>query len=1007
VSALLPVSAFADPIEDTGVFDWENPGFDLESLGHVVDDREPPLPDGPYLFGLVSTEGEIPGSPEGVAASANLDLSITCVGVSPWCPVAELPAFRVSLPEGGEVLALRRSQQLNRDGTFTWEGDVVDPSDGAARGHLLLTFAYAHVVMEMELGDANYHLLPGGESGHFIEKIVRTSIGPSGGEGSGGSSGDTADDPEGQPDWDEDVSAVSGEAWDTGDPYENTPLSAPPGTITLAGEERIPIDHLVLFTGEAGSALGGYAGVVAWANNRVWETNKILANSGINQEFPVPPPGAVNPPQTGYVVRLIGVFPIDDTVRDVNGAATDYAGNPVGPGQEVGVESASNPNCVQVDMRERAAAGQLAQWGNPTMSTTELRDAFRADVVSIMMRRKYGCNSIGNSFIPDPIHPTTDWAAYNAVLVGAIASSDWPFSHELGHLMGIYHGDGGAGLNPVGGFNGMFQCGLGPMGLQLACPYHDLMRQGSTPGCRIPVLSSVDWRWHAGTSDDFDDLCIGSWNDIYNNINIQGPDERMQTIAQGPTPNAKAWAREYLLSPVSAFHPQTPLDVMAGYREPPAPDSIYYFDPTGDFLVDVGARVTWVSGANTLDQFSTIPATLGWTRPALLEQGGLEDPLFHIEVRQIHPSRGSSPVFQRDLDASDWNSATDRYEVSVPSGLLDVNEPVFTRLWTQIYVSRWTYVDQTLNNADRVVSCSAERADWAPSTYADVSCVRSAGGPDPGCGIDPTTNKMACIAGPSTEPNYPIIFAVDLRTDADDVPVHPESPYNLTTFGRLRDGRDFCCQYRDVGTPLVDYEVYGTGTTDFVSFRHEATNTELRLPTATVWLNESNDEFVGSQFTAETVYGNNGNDVIHSRGGDDILYGENGLDHIMDGPGFDLVYGGSSSDALISVDDAAGDELYGQTGNDTLCSDHGGDKLIANDAATYTADKVFISSTAGGTACDGGSRGNSTGAHCGNANYWVGTWLCADGLPWAGVAGTSCNYDLVGIPGSCQGEVGP
>lgn len=136
-----------------------------------------------------------------------------------------------------------------------------------------------------------------------------------------------------------------------------------------------------------------------------------------------------------------------------------------------------------------------------------------------------------------------------------------------------------------------------------------------------------------------------------------------------------------------------------------------------------------------------------------------------------------------------------------------------------------------------------------------------------------------------------------------------------------------------------------------------------------------------------------------------MLYGEGGLDFFDDGGGLDLAWGGS--DVFVSRDAGEADELYGQTGNDYLCSNDTTDRLVGNDSYTFTSDRLWFETTVGDP-CTGASAARSSGAHCGDlGQQWLTTWLCPlTGAPWAGFApgmgqSVECNYDLTAAPSSC------
>jgi len=83
-------------------------------------------------------------------------------------------------------------------------------------------------------------------------------------------------------------------------------------------------------------------------------------------------------------------------------------------------------------------------------------------------------------------------------------------------------------------------------------------------------------------------------------------------------------------------------------------------------------------------------------------------------------------------------------------------------------------------------------------------------------------------------------------------------------------------------------------------------------------LGSGHDNYDGSNVAiTQTVYGNNGNDVITSGGKNDKLYGEAGNDTLSGNGGNDILRGGNNHD-----------QLFGGHNNDILFGDDGGDLLI-------------------------------------------------------------------------------
>ena len=76
------------------------------------------------------------------------------------------------------------------------------------------------------------------------------------------------------------------------------------------------------------------------------------------------------------------------------------------------------------------------------------------------------------------------------------------------------------------------------------------------------------------------------------------------------------------------------------------------------------------------------------------------------------------------------------------------------------------------------------------------------------------------------------------------------------------------------------------------------------------------DVLSGSNFAADRLYGNGGNDYLDGLGGDDWLYGGYGDDVLVGGAGADHLFGESGNDELKARDGAFNDVLDGGLGDD-------------------------------------------------------------------------------------------
>lgn len=93
------------------------------------------------------------------------------------------------------------------------------------------------------------------------------------------------------------------------------------------------------------------------------------------------------------------------------------------------------------------------------------------------------------------------------------------------------------------------------------------------------------------------------------------------------------------------------------------------------------------------------------------------------------------------------------------------------------------------------------------------------------------------------------------------------------------------------------------------------------------------DDFAYGYGGKDVLYGDDGNDILYAGSGNDIVYGGSGKDMLYGEDGFDSLYGEDGNDSLHGGNND--DDLYGGQGNDYLFGDDGNDKLyggIGNDS---------------------------------------------------------------------------
>lgn len=135
-----------------------------------------------------------------------------------------------------------------------------------------------------------------------------------------------------------------------------------------------------------------------------------------------------------------------------------------------------------------------------------------------------------------------------------------------------------------------------------------------------------------------------------------------------------------------------------------------------------------------------------------------------------------------------------------------------------------------------------------------------------------------------------------------------------------------------------------------------------------------NDTVHGSELSGDRLYGDAGDDVLETYGGDDRayggdgndlilaasagitndgndrLYGEGGDDWIIGGAGNDIAYGGTENDRIEGG--AGNDQLYGDAGNDTLTGGSGTNTLYGGDGNDFLNGRGGNTTMIGGTGAD-------------------------------------------------------
>ncbi len=253
---------------------------------------------------------------------------------------------------------------------------------------------------------------------------------------------------------------------------------------------------------------------------------------------------------------------------------------------------------------------------------------------------------------------------------------------------------------------------------------------------------------------------------------------------------------------------------------------------------------------------------------------------------------------------------------------------------------------------------------------------------------------------------------------------------NYEAFGNDSLGNPFCCQIPVGG--ITDFTLWGSGNNDFLYLYYVgaarfdmapgglgALNANLRARvgadelhggdtalatyTESLYGDQGNDLLVGN-LGNDLLYGGGDNDTIQGNDGDDYAQGDLGNDTIYGGPGLDVLYGNSGNDQISG--DGGDDFLSGSFGDDTLNGNAGLDTLLG-DAGTDTLDGGIDNDTLCGGP-DGALNPDTLTGGMGNDLLYG---LTAAGVgPWnQGTGGPGFDLcDALSAPGyaACEGVLG-
>ena len=861
-----------------------------------------------------------------------------------------------------------RRQVTNVDGSFSWIGQVTSRSGGT----VVMTVVGGESAAIIRDGSAVYMLQPDAACGGHALLEADTSaeaLCPD---------GDGLEVDEGREVTDMSESSRVGAA-----PILSGPMSASNWANYTDPITDLPsLDIMVVYSPATETALGGYNGVVAYANNVVHEADLILLRSGARTHKP----------------RLVHL--------------TNPVNNPISDPGPTWVCSAPNPM-----FQSLGAITSDADIRN-------LRDVVGADWVIALLSRGYqyanncsggmvaGATTALGAIVDDPGLVLNPNRGYTAVAASGGATASWTFFHEILHTIDVRH-KCAAGTGPcwqngytLGSASGYAQDITNPIS-NVTFRYTDVMASSGIPNpggaspltCKLPVLSRpapFGWTPDPGTTLAPLDLCSqGIGLDKYASMGFDPSLVPLQTVGAsrngvqvGSTAGTHPIANTvgYLTS--SWNNGKTPLEIVEDWK-PAAASSL-------------GGIVLTRASPGTLAHPTSSTPTLYWETsdyaavvaptpcyPPATTCDPDENP-FYLTVGttvgddDVHAAWIGTDKFGFSQGGSTWYAEV--VDISI-----DPTAMYFGRLWTQVSANDWRVTEFRINHGDRLVSCSDEDPLLSPAPTASCHGVTFSSD----YSFDAAFGPPAVVVDLEDGAAGPSGWSSATATKYDIGMSH--TPYNVALYGENDLGSPFCCLLNFADNADFGIELLGTDGDDLLFFEGAAAAAGTALKAAGVSL------LAGAA-------GLSGNDVITGTTDGDVLFegrGSWGTDLISIPPGGQgVMLGGPDADELIVMSDeafvegrngpdvmvvatnlaGAGVELFGQNGADLLCTNSGGVAMIANDAPTSLADELYVSSTWSGTM--GAHTANSSGASCGSTVH--------NALgPWAG----SCSYSLT-LPAS-------
>ena len=560
---------------------------------------------------------------------------------------------------------------------------------------------------------------------------------------------------------------------------------------------------------------------------------------------------------------------------------------------------------------------------NATALKTEVadfRDDTGADIVAIMVASSTDSDGFDAAACHVPTTPddattsahfvySISWTAglgVNEDASSAVGNSWKLYSHEFGHLLGLWHGWADANPTPSD-----WETPGGP-----GFAFGHIACDAGTDTKHVSLMFSFNGDNYCTGTTRLAHNRFSDANQLFPGTNIPSGSTNPPNVTPSET-NVTRLARETR----DADRARLTVKEIAGYHTT-------VFTGSGSQVTSPTFGTTlWPGGASNTFSWGSAGAGSDYK----LELGNASTSVWHSAILT---TTSTSVPHQASLDG----------------------KPIVARLWTQAGgTGMWTWREYRFNTKDRVVSCVDEPiVPTVTSSFAPKSCLSGGSAP---CTYSAATATITCDMTLATG-------SADGLGVAAGAPTGALGWYDVAFWGEDEAGLDYCCLINDESNAIDHIVIIGSDADDVINLAPTGFNLQnwSGVQDVDVSGNGGDDFILGSNQTdanyVEVLRGGNDNDIIAGGSGSDVIVGGNHNDTLTGGAGVDSLIGKGGSDAL-----------FGGTGNDYVCDINRGDLLVGNDVFSSTDISSLYFGSGGTAAFDPGTAGNTATVLCGHSSH--------------------------------------